>query len=328
MKNKETESFKRLMSLDRVTGPDDPIYSRGLSRSFVRTPTKSTDTSPRNAGGTSNSKSSSAPGKPLVIDPAIDAVRPINARFGESISQGQRPAQKRTDLRKAYLSAWYEFETDGCSYTLRVGEQNVAVAKLLKNHGVAGAAFITAYNPASLQLGAVHNTLAERALKSDLEGITKLVFPGQGKDPDDAWLPEPSLLVMGLDKSQAETLSRRYGQYAILWVDAAGQVSLIELVDLDKANRYPLKVPPFGWVELGFNWGYEWANLHLTPSQWRRILQGDDFCKTSRAAYDGEAFKLSWSFSKGTHLEVSYGDGGTAYKGKLTGVSMTLVARQ
>jgi len=320
--------MKRLLASVRAADPDEPIYSSDLTRSFVRSPTKSTVTSAENCDGTDSSKSSSVLEASTGIDPAIGAVRAINARFGRSVRKVHRPAETRVDLRKAYQSALYEFEADGYSYTLRVGEQNIAVAKLLKNHGVFGAAFITAHNPASLQLGAVHNELADRALKCDLESVTNLVFPGQGRDPDEAWQPESSLLVMGIDKGDAETLSRRYGQYAILWVDAAGQVSLIELADLDKANRYPLKVPPFGWVELGFNWGYEWVKLRLSPSQWRRILQGDHFSKTSRAAYDGEAFKLSWSFSKGTHLEVSYGDGGTAYKGKLTGVSMSLVARQ
>jgi len=229
---------------------------------------------------------------------------------------------------RSHQSSVYQFDADGRTYTLRVGEQNAAIATLFKNHDVSGATFITAHNPASLQLGSVHNELADRALRQDLRGLAKVVFPGEGGDPGGLWPPEQSLLAAGIDRSEAEMLARRYGQYAVLWVDAEGHVSLVELTDLDKASRYPLKVPPFGWVELGVNWGYEWATLRLTPSQWLHILQGGDFGKTSRSRYDGKAFTLSWGFSGGTHLEVSYGDGGCAYNGELAGVSLTLVARK
>ena len=73
----------------------------------------------------------------------------------------------------------------------------------------------------------------------------------------------------------AEELGRRYGQYAIVWVDEAGTPSLVELADLDRASRYPLKNPPFKWIELGFEWGYEWADIRVSPSQWKRIAAGE-----------------------------------------------------
>jgi len=291
---------------------DDPIYSGGLAMSFNRPSIKSTD-----------AKANSEEG------PAVKVVEKSDGqKLTATSSQGGQRHQKRIGLREAYQSSVYQFDADGRTYTLRVGEQNAAIATLFKNHDVSGATFITAHNPASLQLGSVHNELADRALRQDLRGLAKVVFPGEGGDPGGLWPPEQSLLAAGIDRSEAEMLARRYGQYAVLWVDAEGHVSLVELTDLDKASRYPLKVPPFGWVELGVNWGYEWATLRLTPSQWLHILQGGDFGKTSRSRYDGKAFTLSWGFSGGTHLEVSYGDGGCAYNGELAGVSLTLVARK
>lgn len=239
------------------------------------------------------------------------------------------PALKPIGLRAAYQAAQYEFNADGRTYTLRVGEQNEAVPDFLKSHNATGAALITAYNPASLQLGQVHNTMANRALMSDLKDAKVQVFLGEGRDTAGLWPPEPSFLAVGIERSHAEALARKYGQYAMLWIDADGTVSLLELADLDKAHRYPLKVPPFAWVELGFNWGYEWANLRMTPSDWRQILEGADFSKTSRQGNDGEMFTLTWNFNKGTGLYVSYGDdGGTAYDGKISGVSLHLKARQ
>ncbi|RFO97849.1 hypothetical protein DIC66_03730 [Rhodoferax lacus] len=241
--------------------------------------------------------------------------------------QGRRPRPKAADWRAAYSRAHYDFEANEQTYVLRVGEKGQAVADLLQCLNASGAAFISAHNPASLQLGPVHNRMADRALKRDLKGSGALVFPGNGGDPAGAWPTEPSLMVVGMDRSQAERLAKRYGQYAMLWIDANGLVTLVELTDLDKAIRYPLKVPPFSWVELGFNWGDEFATLRLTPSEWLRILQGNDFSKTSRSGYDGRRFILTWDFSKGTGLYVNYGrDGGTAYDGKLVGVSITLEA--
>jgi hypothetical protein len=238
------------------------------------------------------------------------------------------PARRLVGLRAAYQAALYEFIAEERTYSLKVGEQNAEVADFLKSLNATGAAFITAYNPASLQLGQIHNTMANKALKSDLKDAKVSVFLGEGRDAAGAWPPESSFLVVGIARGQAEALARKYGQYAMLWIEADGAVSLVELADLDKAQRYPLKVPPFAWVELGFNWGYEWANLRITPSDWRQILEGADFSKTSRQGNDGEVFTLTWDFSKGTDLYVNYGDdGGTAFDGKISHLSLDLKAR-
>jgi hypothetical protein len=238
------------------------------------------------------------------------------------------PARRPVGLRAAYQAALYEFIVEERTYSLKVGEQNAEVADFLKSHNATGAAFITAYNPASLQLGQVHNTMANRALKSDLKDAKVQVFLGEGRDTTGAWPPELSFLAGGIERSQAEVLARKYGQYAMLWIAADGAVSLLELADLDKAHRYPLKVPPFAWVELGFTWGYEWATLRITPSEWRNILAGADFSKKTRLGNDGEMFTLTWEFNKGTGLYVSYGiDGGTAFDGKISSLSLDLKAR-
>lgn len=230
------------------------------------------------------------------------------------------------DLRAAYIATDFMFEAQGARYTLRVGEPNLDVRQLLAKLRSQGAAFITAYNPASLALGDVHNTLAMRALRRDLEGSEAKplsVHEGAGQDRVGAWPPEPSLMVFGISRDRAEALGRKYGQYAIVWVDEAGLPSLVELADLDHASRYPLKNPPFKWIELGFEWGCEWAAIRVTPSRWRHILAGDSFGLETKNRNDGEGFTLHWGFDGGNRLHVSYGDdGNTAYDGWLTGVTM------
>lgn len=241
-----------------------------------------------------------------------------------------RPALRRRakrDLRAAYLATDFVFEAGGRTYILRIGEQNLQVRELLAKHSVQGAAYVTACNPASLPLGEVHNTLAMRALRRDLKAgddRPRAVYEGAGQDHAGVWPPEPSLMLPGISRAHAEKLGRRYGQYAIVWVDATGTPSLVELADLDHASRYPLKNPPFKWIELGFEWGYEWADIRVSPSQWRRILAGEPLGLKTKGAYDGEAFTMYWDFDQG-RLYVSYGDdGGTAYDGKLTEASMSL----
>jgi hypothetical protein len=246
--------------------------------------------------------------------------------------ENQPPRSKKErlaghDLRAAYLATDFVFEVEGQRYTLRVGEQNPQVCDLLVKQGAQGAAYITAFNPASLQLGEVHNTLAMRALRRDLkanDGGSWAVYAGAGQDRAGNWPPEPSLMVLGIDRAQAEKLGRRYGQYAIVWVDATGTPSLVELADLDRASRYSLKNPPFKWVELGFEWGYEWVDIRVSPSRWRRILAGESLGLATLAWNDGKGFTLYWGFDGGNRLYVSYGNGGTAYDGRLTGVTMRL----
>lgn len=238
-----------------------------------------------------------------------------------------RRAAKKRNLRAAYLGADYVFEAEGQPYTLRVGEKNPHVRDLLAKHGVQGAAFVTACNPASLLLGDVHNKLAMRALKRDLRGSDrpKAMYEGAGHGLAGIWPSEPSLMLLGVDRLQAEKLGRRYGQYAIVWVDETGTPALVELADLDRASRHPLRNPPFKWVQLGFEWGYEWADIRVSPSQWRRILAGEELSLETRAWNEGEKFTMYWDFDQGERLYVSYGDdGGTTYDGKIAGVSMTL----
>ena len=91
MKNTETESYKRLMSLDRVAGPDDPIYSSGLTVSYVQRPTPSTSSSPQSTDGLPKESSSSAQDDPM--QPAIDQIeRALRAKDAQVMAEYQ--AQK------------------------------------------------------------------------------------------------------------------------------------------------------------------------------------------------------------------------------------------
>jgi len=260
-----------------------------------------------------------------------------DATYTASIPMGRKPGTKapskatKCDLRAAYLATNYSFVADGMTHMLKVGTQSKDVAALIKSLGTKGAALVTAYNPASLQLGQVHNRLATAALNRDLKNLKRVdhvhIFPALGQALDGSWPAEPSIMIVGINRQAAEVLGRRYGQYAILWIGEDGVPQLVELTDLDKGSRHRVKNPPFKSVEIGVAWSDEWVDLQMTPGTWRRILAGEHIDLTSRAGYDGEMFTLTWTFTNGTELYVSYGDdGGTAFDGRLQHVTLTLAA--
>ena len=68
--------------------------------------------------------------------------------------------------------------------------------------------------------------LAELA---DLVAEGRVCLAGQGRHPDGGWPPEPSLLVLGLDRVAASELGRRWDQNAVVWVgeDATPELVLL-----------------------------------------------------------------------------------------------------
>jgi hypothetical protein len=255
-------------------------------------------------------------------------MKPSNTNeYKVTFPPSQRPRSKwggveKRDLRAAYLATDFTFEAEGQRYTLRIGEPNPEVRLLLARQSVQGAAFITACNPASLQLGEVHNKLAMRSLRRTLYAHT--VFDGAGQDRTGDWPPEPSLMLLGVSQQYAEALGRRYGQYAIVWIDGTGTPSLVELADLDHAVRYPRKNPPFKWIELGVAWGYDYTWIRIKPGIWRQILAGESVGLTTWDYSEGRRFRMSWGFGGGA-LEVCYGDdGGTAFVGDLADATLQL----
>jgi hypothetical protein len=112
---------------------------------------------------------------------------------------------------------------------LRVGEPNAALDALLAARRAATAAFITAANPRGRRRRLVENVVAFKALKSTLRRSGYVFFEGEGRDPGGEWRPEGSVLVLDIERDEAEVLGRRYGQNAIVYVQKGGAPELVLL---------------------------------------------------------------------------------------------------
>ena len=132
------------------------------------------------------------------------------------------------ELKQAYENADYAvfFEPE---LVLRIGEPSERLDRLMLAAEVATAAFITACNPRSEQRADAENRAAAEAL----EGlVTAAGYPrhrGEGRDPDGLHPPEPSLLILGILRANAEALGRLFGQNAIVFVERGRAPELVFL---------------------------------------------------------------------------------------------------
>ncbi len=128
-------------------------------------------------------------------------------------------------LIAAYLATTYAYTgPDGVEVRLRVGEANTSLGALMAARAVAGAAFITAFNPRSRPAAPAVNEAAQARLRAALETAGAEVFEGEGRGDgggDGAdWPPEPSFLALGLSFAEAGRLAVAFEQTAILYMGA------------------------------------------------------------------------------------------------------------
>lgn len=120
-----------------------------------------------------------------------------------------------TQLVEAYEAAEYCVDA-GVSFVLRIGRPSAALARVLRRHGTAACAFITACNPEGQLLSAAENAARTLELEADLRRFSPLLLPASGVDPAGHWPEEPGFLVLGCAPAVIEVLGRRYRQNAVV----------------------------------------------------------------------------------------------------------------
>lgn len=132
-------------------------------------------------------------------------------------------------LIAAYERAIYAvFASPGVEF--RVGEASDIVDAMMAMSHVSCAAFVSSANTRGVATPENERRLADYLLRSQLDGLKYRVFQGEGRDPEGKWNAEPSVLIMGIPRAEAEALGRRLEQNAIVFIEKGRAPELVVLV--------------------------------------------------------------------------------------------------
>ncbi|HET7402517.1 MAG TPA: DUF3293 domain-containing protein, partial [Usitatibacter sp.] len=127
-------------------------------------------------------------------------------------------------LLDLYRESTYRFCDDGGIVALRIGVPSAALRALMQSRGVATAAYLTAWNPASEPLPFEVNRERNDRLRAELRSMGYEYLDGEGGKDD--WLEE-SYLVPGMSLEDAHDLASRHGQAAFVFCERDGVPRLV-----------------------------------------------------------------------------------------------------
>ena len=128
---------------------------------------------------------------------------------------------------EAYRNADYVVLGDE-ELVLRIGEPSPRLDALLDSLGAPCAAFITAANPRSAKKNPAENAQLNAALVKLVDAAGYPRYDGEGRSEDGGWR-EPSFLVVGIWRDNAEALGRLFSQNAIVFIERGKAPALLFL---------------------------------------------------------------------------------------------------
>ena len=123
-------------------------------------------------------------------------------------------------LVAAYRDTEYRVFAEFGDFTLRIGVKSGELAALFKHSGRYSAAFVTAENPFSRVATPAENLTSQARLREDLTALGAKTIDGAGQGQDPTWPAENSILAIGISRTRACEMGRKYQQNAIVWIDA------------------------------------------------------------------------------------------------------------
>ena len=118
----------------------------------------------------------------------------------------------------AYKKTNYIVLSEIAEFTFNVDQYSPQLDELHASKEVRSSAFITAFNPYGTARDEVSNLDANQSLLARIKHLGYQVIEGVGADKEGLWPPEPSFMVLGIDKQTAELLGNEYHQDAIIWI--------------------------------------------------------------------------------------------------------------
>jgi len=132
-------------------------------------------------------------------------------------------------LEEAYLATTFRVETPGGNIDIRIGEARPLLDRLLSKHKATEWAYITAWNPASRQLSADQNRLAQEELLRLIRDRGFAFYEGDGIPDQKGWISERSVWIAGISRHEAGEMGRQFGQNAIVIGSLGGAAELLFL---------------------------------------------------------------------------------------------------
>lgn len=109
-------------------------------------------------------------------------------------------------------------------FTIEIGKRHPPLDALLEKQSPKSWAIITAYNPMAKLRDAALNEAAQTELKKKLNDF--VVIEGMNVAEDETW-NEPSFLVLGISKIDAQRLAEQFQQAAIVYGELAAEAQLV-----------------------------------------------------------------------------------------------------
>ena len=109
--------------------------------------------------------------------------------------------------------------------SFRINQENPQIDKLIELHGQQTACFITACNPKGERIDYKENLRLMQELESILQQKQLPYYFGQGGDSKGTWI-EKSLLIVGIDRAEADQLAHQYEQNAVVWFELGSAPTL------------------------------------------------------------------------------------------------------
>lgn len=166
----------------------------------------------------------------MVLLPPV-AVKPCRSEtIAATPPHDAAPCPMPSTLPPALLDAFrrtlYRVDDGWHRFVIRIGEPAPQVDALLAADGLDCAAFLTAANPLAKPLDAAQNALRNAELRRRVEAAGARVLAGEGRAEDGAWA-EPSFLVLGLSRAQADALADRFEQAAYVLLERSRPPELV-----------------------------------------------------------------------------------------------------
>jgi hypothetical protein len=110
---------------------------------------------------------------------------------------------------------------------MHVGDRCSELDRLMIASDAVSCAFITAWNPGSVRTLETANWARQNQLIQEVQSRGYGFLHGRGVGEDSTWIPEPSILIIGIARQAAKELGGLFGQIAIVFVEQGKSVELL-----------------------------------------------------------------------------------------------------